>query len=282
MEERIITPEKIGEFAAYLVREERSGATVEKYIRDVRAYAAYLSGREAGAEETRDYKRALQEAGYAPGSINSMLASVNAFFRFAGWEGCRTRRVRTQKSPFCPEEKELSKNDYLALLRTASDRHALMMETMGSTGIRVSELRFFTVESVSAGEVRVTCKNKTRVVFVPRQLRRLLLDYARSEHIVSGPIFLGRDGAPIDRRSVWAAMKRIAEKAGIAASKVFPHNLRKLFARLFYASARDVVKLADVLGHGSVETTRIYLKTSGVEHRNIVEGLKLVFRPLRV
>lgn len=282
MDKRWITPALVAEFERRLIYEERSAATREKYLRDVRRYAAFLGGREAGAEATRDFKEDLRARGYAPGSINSMLASLNALFKFAGWADCATRRVRTQKAAYCPEERELSRAEYFRLLKAAkSDRARLLMEAIGSTGIRVSELRFFTVEAVRAGRVTVTCKNKTRTVFLPRELRRMLVAYADARGIVSGPVFLGRDGRPVDRRSVWAVMKRVARRAGVALTKVFPHNLRKLFARMFYAAAHDVVKLADVLGHSSIDTTRIYLMTSGAEHRALMENLGLVFRPMR-
>lgn len=282
MDKRWITPALVADFERRLIYEERSAATREKYLRDVRRYAAFLAGREAGAEATRDFKEDLRARGYAPGSINSMLASLNALFKFAGWTDCAARRVRTQKAAYCPEERELTRAEYYRLLRAAkSDRARLLMETIGSTGIRVSELRFFTVEAVRAGAVTVTCKNKTRTVFLPRQLRQMLASYAKERGIVSGPVFLGRDGRPVDRRSVWAVMKRVAARAGVALTKVFPHNLRKLFARLFYAAAHDVVKLADVLGHSSIDTTRIYLMTSGAEHRALMENLGLVFRPMR-
>lgn len=282
MDKRWITPALVAEFERRLIYEERSAATREKYLRDVRRYAAFLGGREAGAEATRDFKEDLRARGYAPGSINSMLASLNALFKFAGWADCATRRVRTQKAAYCPEERELSRAEYFRLLKAAkSDRARLLMEAIGSTGIRVSELRFFTVEAVRDGRVTVTCKNKTRTVFLPRELRRMLAAYADARGIVSGPVFLGRDGRPVDRRSVWAVMKRVARRAGVALTKVFPHNLRKLFARMFYAAAHDVVKLADVLGHSSIDTTRIYLMTSGAEHRALMENLGLVFRPMR-
>ncbi len=282
MDKRWITPALIAAFERRLIYEERSAATREKYLRDVRRYAAFLDGREAGAEATRDFKESLRARGYAPGSVNSMLASLNALFKFAGWADCATRRVRTQKAAYCPEERELTRAEYFRLLKAAkSDRARLLMEAIGSTGIRVSELRFFTVEAVRAGRVTVTCKNKTRAVFLPRELRRTLAAYAAARGIVSGPVFLGRDGRPVDRRSVWAVMKRVARRAGVALTKVFPHNLRKLFARMFYAAAHDVVKLADVLGHSSIDTTRIYLMTSGAEHRALMENLGLTFRPMR-
>ena len=274
---RLITPALVESFRAHLVREERSEYTVEKYLRDARGYAAFLEGREASGERTREYKERLTKEGYAAGSVNSMLASLNALFRFLGWSDCGTKRIRTQKRAFCPEERELTRDEYFRLLSKAgTGRLRLVLETIGSTGIRVSELRFFTVEAVARGEAAVSCKSKTRSVFIPAKLKKMLLKYAKANRIVSGPIFLGKNGQPLSRGSIWAAMKRLAKRAGVALTKVFPHNLRKLFARTFYALDRDIGKLADLLGHSSIDTTRIYIMTTGAEHRRAIDRLNLI------
>ena len=277
MDGRIVTAEAVKEFENYLVREERSAATRENYLRGVRAYGAFLAGREASAERTREFKERMLSSGSAPGSVNTTLASLNAFFKYMGWAGLGAKRVRTQKSAYCPEERELTRDDYFRLLKAAGPgRQGLLLETIASTGIRISELRFFTVEAVGRGAISVTCKGKVRGIFVPKRLKRPLLRFAAERGIVTGPIFLGRNGEPVSRGSVWAMMKRLAEKAGVAASKVFPHNLRKLFARAFYKAERDIAKLADLLGHSSIDTTRIYIMTTGAEHRRAIDRLNLI------
>ncbi len=275
--EQIITPALVEGFRAHLVREERSGHTVEKYLRDLRDYAGYLGARNAGAEATRGYKEHLQSQSYATGTVNSVLASLNAFFKFAGWSDCKTKRVRTQPSPFAPEDRDLSRPDYDALLGAARrGRHRLIVETIAGTGIRVSELAYITVEAARNGKAQVTCKNKTREILIDSALRTKLLDYAEEIGITSGPIFLNRKGKPVARQTVWAMLKRLARRARVAASKVFPHNLRKLFAKSYYAETKDVVTLAAILGHGSMETTRIYLKTPCEAQRGIIDRLGLV------
>ena len=277
MEKRYVTAQLMERFEAYLIAEERSAATRENYLRGVRMYAVFLDGREASGEETRLFKERLREKGYAAGSVNTVLASLAALFRFLGWDGCGAKRLRTQKRTFCPEERVLSKKEYERLVRAASaGRERLLVETLGSTGIRVSELRWFTVEAVRRGEVEVTCKAKTRQILLPGKLKKSLLAFARRQGLTTGPIFLGKNGQPLSRGSIWAAMKRLAKRAGVALTKVFPHNLRKLFARTFYALDRDIGKLADLLGHSSIDTTRIYIMTTGAEHRRAIDRLNLI------
>ncbi len=275
MDTRIITPETVSGFEADLVLHERSPHTIGRYLHDVRAYAVFLDGRETSAEETGRFKRELIEKGYRPGSVNTILESLFAFFKFTGWENCRTQRLVIQKDAYCPEERELTRTDYEALLDAAKGRDRLIIATICSTGIRVSELAFFTLEAVKGREILVTCKRKTRRIMVPDDIGRELEEYAESEGITSGAIFLGSKGKPLSRGRVWAIMKRAAFRAKVRAAKAFPHNLRKLFARTFYEANHDVVKLADVLGHSSIETTRIYTKSSGAEHRKLVNALGL-------
>lgn len=278
MEERLLTENLICAFRAYLVMEEKSGHTVEKYIRDIRAFSAFLDGRAVTKTAVMAYKRRLSEKGYAVRSMNSMLASIHSFLDFQGWRDCRVKSLKAQRPTYCAEEKELTKAEYLRLLAAAKGqpRLRLILETICATGIRVSELSYFTVESVRGGEVSVRCKGKIRTILIPGKLRRLLLAYAKKNGIRSGVIFAARNGKPLNRSRIWAQMKALCEKARVKASKVFPHNLRKLFARTFYGIEKDIAKLADILGHSSINTTRIYIMTTGVEHRRQIESLGLV------
>ena len=207
---------------------------------------------------------------YAVRSINSMLASLNSLLTFLGWAECKVKSIKQQKQVYCAEEKELTKAEYMRLLDAAKNNRQLqlVMEAICSTGIRVSELRFFTVEAVQQGEVVVNCKGKTRTILIPGKLRKLLLDYAKKEKIRSGVIFITRNGRPLNRSCIWAQMKALCVEAGVNPSKVFPHNLRKLFARTFYGIEKDIAKLADILGHSSIDTTRIYIMTTGTEHHD--------------
>ena len=224
------------------------------------------------------YKNSLIEKGYAVRSINSMLASLNGLLNFLGWQDCKVKNLKTQRQTYCAEEKELTKAEYLRLLTAAEHRPQLqlILKTICSTGIRVSELRFFTVEAVKRGEIAVRCKSKTRTILLPSMLRKLLLDYAKTSGIPSGAIFITRSGKPLNRSNIWAQMKSLCNTANVKASKVFPHNLRNLFARTFYGIEKDIAKLADILGHSSIDTTRIYIMTTGTEHRKKIERLGLV------
>ena len=277
MEQRNITEEQIERYRQYLIRDEKSTATVEKYLRDVRAFLVYVGAMAITKEVTVAYKRHLLES-YAPRSINSMLASVNSFLLFIGRSDCKVKALKLQRQVFCAEEKELTKAEYEKLLKAAekNEQLRLVMQTICATGIRVSELRFFTVEAVKCGEVIVSCKAKTRTIFIPGKLRKRLLDYAGKQKIRSGVIFLTRNGKTLDRKTIWAQMKGLCKAAGVKSGKVFPHNLRKLFARTFYGIEKDIAKLADILGHSSIDTTRIYIMTTGTEHRRKIERLGLV------
>ena len=278
MEERRLNTQHLQLFCEHLVREEKSAATVEKYLRDAGAFLAYSLDRSITKEHTVSYKRSLQEQGYAIRSINSMLASINSLLDFLGWSDCRVKNLRCQRQTYCAEEKELTKAEYLRLLESSKHQEQLnlVIQTICGTGIRVSELKFFTVEAISHGEVTVQCKSKTRTILVPGKLKKLLLNYAKKSGIRSGTIFITRSGKPLDRSNIWAQMKRLCRAAGVNPSKVFPHNLRKLFARTFYGIEKDIAKLADILGHSSIDTTRIYIMTTGTEHRRKIERLGLV------
>ena len=278
MDKKILNRQQIEKFQEYLREEEKSQVTIKKYLRDVRFFMVYAGEKEITKELVISYKESLLEKGYAARSINSMLASLNSFLEFLSWTECKVKNIRTQKMVYCSEEKELTKEEYLRLLKAAKEKTQLklVMQTICSTGIRVSELKYFTVEGVKRGEVSVKCKSKVRTILIPGKLRKRLLDYARKEKISSGAIFITKSGKNLDRSNIWAQMKKLCKAAGVNPKKVFPHNLRKLFARTFYGIEKDIAKLADILGHSSIETTRIYIITTGEEHRRKIERLGLV------
>ena len=278
MEERILTNYQIKGFSDYLIREEKSNATYEKYLRDVHSFQTYASKAPVSKGLVVAWKRPLIEQGYAVRSINSMLASVNSLLGFLGWHDCKVKNIRIQRQTYCAEEQELTKAEYLRLLEASQNNKQLylVLQTICGTGIRVSELRYFTVEAVRCGEITVNCKSKTRTILIPGKLSKLLLNYAKQKRITTGEIFVGRSGKPLNRSNIWRQMKQLCKAAGVKDSKVFPHNLRKLFARTFYGIEKDIAKLADILGHSSINTTRIYIMTTGVEHRRKIERLGLV------
>ena len=273
-----LSKKQIGEFANHLCREEKSAATQEKYLRDVQAFCVYAGEEEITKELVVAWKKQLVEKGYAVRSINSMLAGVNSLLDFLGMSNCKVKNIRTQRQTYCAEDKELTKAEYLRLLAASrkSEQLNLVIQTICGTGIRVSELRYFTVEAIRRGEVTVDCKSKTRRVFVPGKLKNILLNYAKKHGITTGAVFVTRNGKPLNRSNIWSAMKKLCEAAGVRPSKVFPHNLRKLFARTFYGIEKDIAKLADILGHSSINTTRIYIMSTGLEHRRKIERLGLV------
>ena len=275
-----ISQAQLTAFERHLRLEEREPATIEKYLRDIRSFAMWLEERVLCKEAVVAWKENLLAKHYAPSTVNSMLIAVNRFFRFQHWDELRVKTVRVQRQIFRRRDKELTKEEYARLLDTAQDlgreRLALLMETICATGIRVSEVRYITVEAAQAGRAEIALKGKIRTILLPGKLRRKLLKYARKQKNGSGEIFLTRTGKGMSRRQIWAEMKSICKKAGVAPSKVFPHNLRHLFARTFYKVCRDVVQLADVLGHSSVETTRIYLATTGDEYVRRMDRLGLI------
>ena len=274
-----ITEEGINNFKTWLHGEERSSGTIEKYLRDVKALCVWLNGREVTKESVADWKASLQEAEYQPVTINSMLASVNTYCRYADID-CRIKFLKVQKKVFRDEDKELSQAEYERLIMTAqkkgNERLALLLETIGSTGIRVSEVQYITVAGAVAGKIQIALKGKIRVIMLPKKLCRKLLKYAQKQKIASGEIFITKSGKGLSRKQIWADMKKLCTEAMVSASKVFPHNLRHLFARVFYRITRDIAKLSDLLGHSSIDTTRIYLLSSGEEHARQLEGLGLV------
>lgn len=278
MTEKIITESLLDTYRQKLIMEEKSAATVEKYLRDVRAFFAFAGRTILTKQLVMAYKRHLAEGGYAIRSINSMVGSVNSLLDYLGCPECKVKAIRQQRKIYCAEEKELTKPEYLRLLETAKKKPQLrlVMETICGTGIRVSELRYFTVEAVGRGEVIVTCKAKTRTILLPGKLKKVLLNYAKKNGVCSGAIFITRSGKHLDRSNIWKQMKALCRAAGVRTSKVFPHNLRKLFARTFYGIDKDIAKLADILGHSSIDTTRIYIMSTGTEHRRKIERLGLV------
>lgn len=275
-----ITEKLIKNFRNHLINEEKSKNTVEKYIRDVRAFASYMGDTEITKEAVISYKNKLLSEDYAVRSINSMLASINSLFVFIGWESLKVKSFKLQRQIYCPEEKELTKAEYVRLVNTAkqkgNERLNLLIQTICGTGIRVSELQYITVEAVKFGEAVVSLKSKTRSVFIVRELQKKLLRYAAEQKITSGAIFITCTGKPMSRTNIWREMKSLCAQAGVNPQKVFPHNLRHLFARTFYGIERDIAKLADILGHSSINTTRIYIITTGNEHRQRMENMRLI------
>ena len=275
-----ISAHQLTTFAQQLRREERAPGTIEKYLRDIRLFLLWLGDTPLSKECTAAWKEHLAASRYAPATINSMLAALNTFLRVIRREDCRVKFLKVQRRLFRDERRALSRREYERLQSAAAalgrERLALLMETITATGIRVSELHDITVESVRRGRSEIALKGKIRTILLPRKLCRKLMNYARKQKIASGEIFLTESGKPLHRRQIWAEMKALCKHAKVAESKVFPHNLRHLFAETFYRSCKDVVRLADVLGHSSIETTRIYLQTTGNEHRRTLERLGFV------
>lgn len=279
MEKHTLTAEQITAYGCWLRQEERASSTMEKYLRDIQNFFAWLDGRSVTKEIVTGWKEQLQTE-KAASTVNGALAALNGLFRFLGWEDCRVRFLKVQRRLFRDSRRELTRNDYEQLITTArergQDRLALLMETICATGIRVSEVQYITVEAAQQGRTEISLKGKIRTIILPAKLCRKLLKYAKKNKTASGEVFLTRNGKPLSRRQIWAEMKALCKYADVEPSKVFPHNLRHLFATAFYRACKDIVKLADVLGHSSIETTRIYLLTSGVEHQRQLDRLGLV------
>lgn len=276
---RAITPELIERFAVYLREQERSLSTISIYKRDLAALREFLHGNPITKSALIEWKESLTKQ-YAATSVNAMLAAVNTFLSFVGWIDCKVKALKIQRNLFCREEKELTREEYLRLVRTAekagNERLSLVIQSICATGIRVSELQFITIEAVHAGRATVNCKGKTRTVFLPEKLRYALKKYARKQKRTSGPVFVTKAGKPLDRSNIWRDMKALCESADVGPEKVFPHNLRHLFARTYYTLEKDLFRLADILGHSSINTTRIYTMESGTIHARQIEHLQLV------
>ena len=280
MKGRVLTAEIISGFCKHLHQEEKSTSTIEKYIRDAKAFCAYIADSEISKECVIAYKQQLVNRGYAVRSVNSVLASLNSLFMYLGWSDCKVKTIKVQRQVYCSEEKELTRAEYERLCKTAERKHNkrlyLILQTICGTGIRISELQFITLEAVKNGEAIVSCKGKTRLVFLVKALQKKLLRYAAEQQIQSGCIFITRTGKPMNRTNIWQAMKALCADANVNPQKVFPHNLRHLFARVFYGIEKDIAKLADILGHSSIDTTRIYIISTGSEHRRRMENMRLI------
>ena len=278
---RMITEEKILQYQEYLYEEEKTTATIKKYICDLKKLMDYLSGREITKKLMVEYKEALRkEKGYRLTSINSFLVAANRFFEYMGWYDLRVKTYRIQKEIFVPENRDLSKAEYKKLVQAAmkkgKKRLAMILQTICAAGIRISELSCVTVESVVKGIVEIYCKGKQRIVLLPKKLQKKLLRYIQEKEIKSGILFCTSSGKPVDRSNIWKEMKGLCKEAEVTEEKVYPHNLRHLFAKEFYAVEKDIAKLADILGHSSVETTRIYIKSTSAEHQKQLNMMGLV------
>lgn len=276
----IISPDQICEYADWLIQEEHSVATVEKYLRNLRRFAAWLNDRPLCKSVVLAWRNHLQDSGYAPCSINGMIAALHSYFKFADITDCSVKYLRIQRTLFRDSDRALTQSDYRRLIRAAhadgKQDLALIMETICATGIRVSELRYITTDAIDKGRAAISLKGKQRIIFLPTKLRYKLQHYIHRKKITHGAIFCTVGGKPCTRYQIWAQMKRLSQQAGVAAEKIFPHNLRHLFAVSFYQKHRDIVRLADVLGHSSVETTRIYLAVSADECAQALDRLGLV------
>ena len=276
---RKITNELIQKFKAYLIDEEKSSSTLEKYIRDIKVFMEWCKETELNKSIVLEYKQAIVEK-YAPASVNSMLSSLNSFFAYNEWYDLKVKALKIQRQIFSSKDKELTKAEYERLLVAAkqkkNQRLYYLMQTICATGIRVSELKAITVSAVKSGQATINCKGKMRIVILPKQLCKMLKDYIRENNIKSGSVFVSKNGKPLDRSNIWSDMKKLCEIAGVSKDKVFPHNLRHLFARTYYSLQKDVVRLADILGHSNVNTTRIYTMETGEIHRQQIQKLGLL------
>ncbi len=274
-----LSNELLQKYEKELVEEEKSNATISKYMYDIQCFKHFINERAVQKSLVLDYKNVLKGK-YALTSVNSKLAALNSFLRFSGYGDFCVKQIKIQKSTFNSESKVLTKSEYFMLVEYADNinnqRLSLILQTVCATGIRISELEYITVEGAQKGEITVTCKGKTRKVFIVGALSSKLLKYAEKRGIEGGRIFVTRSGNPINRSNVWQEMKVLCKKTGINPEKVYPHNLRHLFARTFYEQEKDIAKLADILGHSNVNTTRIYIATTSEEHRKKVENLNLI------
>lgn len=276
----IVTENLLDDFRKYLREEERSQATIEKYVRDVLHFIRYIgSDRQITRERVLDYKQVLLLE-YKSSSANSMLAALNQFLQYIGAYSLRVKRVKVQCTSFRDEEKELSEQEYKKMVQTAyrndKKRLGLIMETICSTGIRISELKYFTVKAVKAGKVQIQNKGKIRVILIPTQLRKKLLYYISKLGILFGSVFVTANGKSVDRSNIWREMKQLGIESKVLAQKIFPHNLRHLFASIYYSTYKDLIGLADILGHASIDTTRIYTTATSAEYRKKLENLSLI------
>ncbi len=276
---RKITNELITKFKEYLINEEKSAATLDKYIRDITVFMYWSNSQELSKSIVLEYKQEIIKK-YAPASVNSIISSLNSFFVYNEWYDLKVKSIKIQKQIFADKDKELTKAEYERLLKAAKSKNNkrlyYLMQTICSSGLRVSELRFITTDAVRCGQATINCKGKMRIVILPKQLCKMLKDYIKENYIKSGSVFVSKNGKPLDRSNIWSDMKKLCESAGVSKDKVFPHNLRHLFARTYYSIQKDVVRLADILGHSNVNTTRIYTMESGIVHRQQIQKLGLL------
>ncbi len=276
---KMITDDLIEKYKDFLINEEKASATLEKYMRDIKAFSRWITGYELDKRKVLDYKEYLIGK-FAPASVNSVLSSLNSFFEFNNWYDLKVKMLKIQKQIFAQKDKELSKTEYERLLDAAkaksNQRLYLLMQTICSSGIRVSELQYITIDAIKLRKATINCKGKMRIVILPKELCRMLAEYAKIKKITSGPVFVTKTGKPLDRSTIWKMMKTLCESAKVSKYKVFPHNLRHLFARTFYTLQKDIVRLADILGHSSVNTTRIYTMETGEIHRRQIQKLGLL------
>lgn len=278
---RYITEKDLSKYQEYLYEEEKSPATISKYLSDLQKLMDFLREREVTKKEIIEYKEMLKGSKkYQLSSINSFLAAANSFFEYMGWQELRVKTFRIQKNAFTPDNKNLTKQEYKKLVRTAErkgqGRLSLILETICATGIRISELSEITVSCVKKGTADIYCKGKVRRILIPRELQKKILYYIQKNNLQQGAVFRTSSGNAVDRSNIWKEMKALCEEAEVEKEKVFPHNLRHLFAKSFYQIEKDIAKLADVLGHSNIETTRIYIRTPGYEHRRQLEAMGLV------
>lgn len=279
--EKRITDTMLEEYKKYLYEQEKSEATIQKYMCDLKKLVQFVGNKDLTKLLAIQYKDYLKENyDYKTSSINSYLVAANRFFEFMGWYEFRVKTFKLQKETFMPQSNELSKQEYKKLVETAFDngktRIGMIMQTICATGIRVSELSAITVSSVKKGIANIYNKGKERIILIPRNLQVKLLSYIRKQRIKHGIVFKTSRGRAVDRTWIWREMKKLCAIADVSREKVFPHNLRHLFARTFYSIYKDISKLADILGHSSVETTRIYLKESYMEHKKKIEKMNLI------
>lgn len=274
-----ITPQSKESFKKHLISEEKAQATVNKYMHDIGEFETWLGEQELCKTTVLEYKSHLCEH-YAPASVNAALSSLNSFFSVMEWYDLKVKNLKIQKQIFASTDKELTKAEYDRLLLAAkqkkNERLYFLLQTICSTGIRVSEVRYITVEAVACGIAEINCKGKCRQVFLPKQLCQILKQYIKEQKIKSGAVFVTRNGNPLDRSNIWSDMKKLCRAANVSEKKVFPHNLRHLFARTYYSLQKDIVRLADILGHSSVNTTRIYTMETGEIHRRQIQKLGLL------
>jgi site-specific recombinase XerD len=279
MGKKVISDSMMKDYCSVMHENEMSIGTIKKYYYYLNLFREYVNGRQVSKENVILWKEELKER-FSPVTANSALAALNGFLRWAGWEDCTVRLIKVKQRVFCSRQRELSREEYKRLVNVArsegNERLSLLLQTVCSTGIRISELNYITVNAVDKQIAEVDCKGKVRTVFLTDGLCRLLKAYARKMNIVSGMIFVTRNGRPLDRSNIWREMKRISHKAGVNPDKVFPHNLRHLFARVYYSQEKDLVRLADILGHSSVNTTRIYTMESGENHLRQLEKMDLL------